>query len=306
MKTETKIFLFGGLLTLILVIVSVFLLQPKNETVRQTSTSSKELLPIDTINHGHGLAVDVADANKLYIATHHGLLLLQNEKDLYRIGVREDDYMGFSLHPTNPKVFFTSGHPKTGGNLGFQKSEDGGFTWQKISNGVNGSVDFHAMAVSPVNPNIIYGWYMRSLQRSIDAGKSWEIVTTNLSEVISLLADPKDESTVYAATTQGILVSNDKGKEWASLSSDLADGAVTVFAIDPQNPQQMFSFSQKLGLAKSSDHGIHWEKVNEDFDGDIVLYMAIDKQNPENIYLLTKANFIYKSVNNGTTWNRIR
>lgn len=306
MKTETKIFLFGGLLTLVLIIGAVFLLQPKDEKVRQTSSSSKELIPIDTITHGHGLAVDVADASKLYIATHHGLLLLQNEKDLYRIGASQDDYMGFSPHPKDAKVFFTSGHPKTGGNLGFQKSEDGGFTWQKISNGVNGPVDFHAMTVSPMNPNIIYGWYKGTLQRSMDAGKSWEKVTTNLSEVISLVADPQDESTVYAATTQGILVSKDQGNEWVNLSDDLTGSAVTVLAIDPQNPQQMLSFSQKLGLAKSNDGGKTWEKINEDFGGDIVFHMAIDRQNPENIYVLTKSNALYKSINNGTTWNRIR
>lgn len=306
MKTETKIFLFGGLLTLVLIIGAIFLLQPKNESGSQTSSSSKELIPVDAVTHGHGLTVDSADPNKLYIATHYGLLVLVNEKDLYQVGEKKDDYMGFSPHPSNPKVFFTSGHPSFGGNLGFQRSDDGGFTWTKISNGVNGPVDFHAMTVSPVNPHIIYGWYMGSLQRSMDEGKSWEKVATNLSEVISLLADPKDESTVYAATTQGILVSKDKGKEWVNLSDDLTGSAVTVLAIDPQNPQQMLSYSQKLGLAKTSDSGKTWESIKENFGEDLVFHMSIDKQNPENIYALTKSNSIYKSIDSGTTWNKIR
>ncbi|MBI2030127.1 exo-alpha-sialidase, partial [Candidatus Kaiserbacteria bacterium] len=54
--------------------------------------------------------------------------MLENEKDLYRVGKSRDDYMGFSPHPTEADVFFTSGHPSRGGNLGFQKSDDGGAT----------------------------------------------------------------------------------------------------------------------------------------------------------------------------------
>ena len=60
---------------------------------------ASNLYPEQSISHGHGLAVDVNDPSKVYIATHYGLLLLQNEKDLYRVGKSKDDYMGFSPHP---------------------------------------------------------------------------------------------------------------------------------------------------------------------------------------------------------------
>jgi hypothetical protein len=97
----------------------------------------------EAITHGHGLAVDVADSNKVYIATHEGIVTLINDKDLYEVAGPKDDYMGFSVHPTQANVFFSSGHSSRGGNIGFQKSEDGGITWKKLSNGVNGPVDFH-------------------------------------------------------------------------------------------------------------------------------------------------------------------
>jgi hypothetical protein len=108
---------------------------------RSTDTSESliqnQLVPESVISHGHGLAVDPNDSSKVYIATHHGLLVLQNDKDLYRVGASMDDYMGFSVHPTESNVFFSSGHPSLGGNIGFMKSLDGGFTWKKISNGVD-------------------------------------------------------------------------------------------------------------------------------------------------------------------------
>lgn len=299
-------------IVVILVVLGFFVFSQQRGSESGSPSSAEEnssvnsLIPVNEITHGHGLAVDVGDPNKLYIATHHGLLVLINEKDLYRIGGAEDDYMGFSPHPNNQKVFFTSGHPSFGGNLGFQKSEDGGVTWKKVSNGINGPVDFHTMAVSPVNSNIVYGWYNGALQRSADEGKNWTIIPQDLSNVISLVASPTDENVVYAATVQGLMISNSKGENWDNLSDELTGTAVTVLSINPQNSQKMLSFSQSLGLAKSSDGGKTWEKIKQDFGQDLVFYIAFDKQTSNTTYLLTKSNRIYKSTDNWDTWNVIR
>lgn len=288
---------------LLLVIVLGFLVfkPSSNQTINQTPVK-KELIPANEITHGHGLSVDVADPSKVYIATHHGLLLLKNDKDLYQVGSANDDYMGFSPNPTNSKIFFSSGHPETGGNIGFQKSEDGGFTWEKVSEGVNGPVDFHAMTVSPANPDLIFGWYQGAIQRSTDGGKTWEIVSTTNIPLINLAADPKDENIVYAASPQGLMVSKNKGKDWNSL----LDGFVSVVAINPQNSQELFSYSEKQQLAKSSDAGKNWKKMSVDFKGEIPLYISFNRQKPEIIYLLTEKNSIYKSTNGGDSWNKIR
>lgn len=264
------------------------------------------LYPENTIAHGHGLAVDAVDSNKLYIATHYGLFVLMNEKDLYRVGESRDDYMGFSPHPTSPQIFFSSGHPSRGGNIGVQKSEDGGVTWKKISNGVNGPVDFHAMAISPVNPNILYGWHDNALQRSLDGGQTWEIISASVPQIFQLVADAQNENTVFATTLQGLMRSKDKGTAWENISQDLKDGVVVTVAVHPQDLKKLLSFSQKLGLARSNDGGITWQKINEGFWGDLLLYMAFDKNKPESVYGLTKNNFLYHSINGGNTWVKIR
>lgn len=273
-----------------------------------SNSPSSNLYPEQAISHGHGLAVDVKDPNKLYIATHYGLLVLVNEKDLFRVGKSRDDYMGFSPHPTDASMLFSSGHPSYGGNIGFQKSEDGGFTWKKVSNGVNGPVDFHAMAISPVNFNLIYGWYQGNLQRSIDQGKNWEIVNRDLLPVY-LAADSQDENVVYAATPrgQGVMVSRDKGASWNSLSPELEGKAVSVIAIHPKDANVLLTFSEKLGgLGKSTDQGKTWQKVNEAFNGETILHIAFDRNSPSVVYALTHENKLYKSVDAGNTWNQIR
>lgn len=298
----------------LVVIVGFFILTQQgsnNLTNKEIKETSKELTPVNAITHGHGLAVDVADPNNVYIATHHGLLVLKNDKDLYQVGNKKDDYMGFSPHPTDPKIFFSSGHPSTGGNIGFQKSIDGGFTWEKVSNGVNGPVDFHAMTVSPANPNLIYGWFQGAIQRSEDGGKNWEIVSSTNVPIVNLAADSKDESIVYAASPQGLMVSKNKGKDW----SFLLDGFVSTIAINPQDSQKLLVFSEKQQLAKSNDGGKTWEKVIVDSKGETPLFISFNRQNPEIIYLLTEKNSLYKgtlspygdkSSNGGNSWSKIR
>lgn len=308
MKNKTLLF---GIIAVVIVLGIVLLMRGGDNTENNSSennSSENNLYPEKTITHGHGLAVDVKDPNKIYIATHHGLLVLMNEKDLYRVGKSKDDYMGFSTHPTEANVVFSSGHSSVGGNIGFQKSEDGGVTWQKVSNGVGGPVDFHAMAVSPVNPNLIYGWYQGNVQQSVDQGKNWKIVNQNLLPIY-LAADTQDENVVYAATTksEGVMISKDKGITWSPLSSELKGGAVSVIAIHPQDAKTLLIFSEKLGgLGKSVDAGKTWKKISEVFNKETILHITFSRSNPNVAYTLTHENKLYKSSDAGDTWTLIR
>lgn len=271
------------------------------------SAPANNLYPEESISHAHGLAVDSVDVNKLYVATHYGLLVLVNETDLYRIGTAKDDYMGFSVHPINAQTFFSSGHPSTGGNLGVQKSDDGGVTWEKIGNGANGPVDFHAMAVSAANPDIMYGYYAGALQRSVNSGKDWEVLAKEFPVIVNFATDPSNENIVFVSTAQnGLLASNDKGVSWTVVSEELKDTAITGLAIDPRNSQVMLSFSQNLSIAKSNDAGKTWQKINESFNGDMLLYIAFDRNTAGKAYALTNNNALYKSSDGGNSWSKIR
>ena len=300
--TMNKKILIFGLIALI-IIISV--------TIRLTSHSPKPvvrtLIPATEITHGHGMALDTKDPTKLYIATHHGLYVLKDDKNLYQVGENHNDYMGFSPDVNNPGVYFSSGHPETGGNIGFQKSEDGGFTWKQISDGLNGPVDFHALSVSPVDSSLVFGWYKGDLQRSTDGGKSWTAISTGFPAT-SLTADPKDKNLLYATTPAhaGVEVSRDQGKSWSVLSADLEGGTVSTVAVNPQETTKLLAFSEKLGgLGKSSDSGKTWQKVNETFNGEEVLYIAISRQDPTIAYALTHTNSVYKSLDGGESWKKV-
>lgn len=295
-------YLIGGAALLVAVLTLFWFASDSRSKVE----SASGLMPVSRFDHAHGMALDVADPGKLYIATHDGLYVLQNETDLFRIGSSKDDLMGFTAHPTEAGTFFSSGHPARGGNIGFQKSIDGGITWEKVSAGLGGPVDFHAMTVSVVNPEIVYGFFAGRIQKSIDGGRNWEYAKGSISP-ISLSSDPNRESVVYAATQSGVRVSEDKGDSWKSLSPQLEGGAVSVIAFNPHNAQIALTFAETLGgLGKSTDGGLTWSKINETFGGGAVLYIAFSKVQAGVVYSLTNQNSIFKSSDDGATWQKVR
>lgn len=294
MKTKTVI--TSVVVLAVAVVMSIWLATSR---AKNSAASAKELIPINAISHGHGLAVDPNDESKLYIATHYGLLLLEHEKNLYQVGSKRDDYMGFSPHPTDSNIFFSSGHPASGGNIGFQKSEDGGFTWKKISNGLGGPVDFHAMTVSPVDANVAFGWYKGDLQKTTDGGKSWTKNTTQFP-VVHLAVDVRDVQTLYASSPQGLFKSTDSGATW----KQLLNGFVSTSAVNPKSGN-ILSVSEKYELAESSDGGATWKSIPEKFAGETPLFISFYRGNPDIAYLLTEKNSVYKSTDSGHTWQKL-
>ncbi len=264
--------------------------------------SGKEYLsPASTLRDVHGLAVDVADPSKVWIASHNGLSMLKDDKELFAVGDKRDDYMGFSTHPSDPNIFYSSGHPASGGNIGFQKTTDGGRTWSKLSDGVGGPVDFHTIAVAQADPNIIYGVFRGQLQKSTDGGNSWQLVE-NAPQSILLATNSKDKDTVYAATQDGLRISTDQGKTWANTG---LDSAVFALAINPVDPKQMLASTKDQGLVRSVDAGITWQATASNAPQGI-MYIAFSKGDPRIFYVLTQDLSLHKTVDNGQSWQKVR
>ena len=255
-----------------------------------------------TLQDAHGLAVDRADESRVYIATHSGLIVLRNDATLERVGHAQDDYMGFTVHPSDPNTFYASGHPRAGGNLGFQKSTDGGTSWQKVSDGNNGPVDFHTMTVSQADPSLLYGWHGGQLQRTTDEGKTWKTLGAGLKKVISLTTGPADRDTVYAATADGLQFSTDRGATWKQ--SGLS-GTVTSLSVSPAAPQELTAFSLTDGLTRSSDRGTTWTKLSSYGSEAPVMHLAGDPQNAGTIYLINQELQIFKTTDNAASWKKV-
>ena len=161
-------------------------------------------------NHIHGLTFDPQDDNRVLLATHHGLYALDlGTRKVVPVGESRQDFMGFSVAAEDR--FFASGHPETGGNSGVLHSTDGGVTWTTLSEGVDGPVDFHQMTTSPADPQTLYGAFAGGLQRSQDAGATWEVIGPVPDGLVDLVGSALDPDTLYAATEAGLLRSQDAG-----------------------------------------------------------------------------------------------
>lgn len=254
-----------------------------------------EYVPVAGFSDVHGIAVNPERPDELYVATHNGLI---RGKDgaWARVGSMQDDLMGFSMHPANGSTFWTSGHPRTGGNMGVRLSTDGGFTWRTLS--LEG-VDFHAMTISPADPNVLWGSWRGETYHSADAGNTWNQYP-NGPTARSLTAHPKEKDTLYAMTQAGITRSTDAGKTWTSF----AQLAAVSLAIDPTNPNVMYA-GLADGLTRSLDAGRTWTRTSLT-TASPVGYVAIDPTNTANVYAATYATSVHETKDGGGTWTTLK
>lgn len=250
----------------------------------------------------HGIAVDPRDSSRIYLATHHGLFVVSNDGRAEQVSDVTADFMGFTPHPNNPDIFYASGHPATGGNLGFIASTDGGKSWEKLADGVGGPVDFHQMDVSKANPDVVIG-VSRGLQMSRDGGRSWEMVGPTPEGTIDIAASATDENTIFAATQGGILRSMDGGQSW--VLAHLLGRTATM--IDAAADGRLYAFMIGTGLIRTTEPGLNWQLVSNDFGEQFILHLAVDPSDSQKMYAVaynsqTRGLAIINSIDGGVTW----
>lgn len=125
-----------------------------------------------------------------------------------------------------------------------QITEDGGNSWRKIEN-INGAPKqsyVNNVYLSRHNANVMYvafnhhkyGDFKPYIFTSLDKGKTWKSIASNLPErgsVYAIEEDPIDTDLIFCGTEFGAFFSPDKGQHWKKLSSGLPTIAVRDIAI---------------------------------------------------------------------------
>lgn len=245
--------------------------------------------------HVHGLALDPADPERLFVATHHGLHALDlSNGEVVPVGESRDDFMGFSVGGGGQ--LFASGHPAGGGNAGVLRSTDGGETWEAITEGAGGPVDFHQMTASVADPQTLYGAYAGSLQQSRDSGRSWEVVGPAPEGLIDLAASALDPEHLYAATESGLLGSEDGGATWAPRGP--WTGPVSFVEAGPDASLHAFVVGE--GLVRAGEESLEdWTTVSPPLGGDYLLHFAASG---ERAFAVTGSGMLLASEDGGQSW----
>jgi len=279
----------------------------------------------------HGLGISTSgngdnSNNSLYLATHNGLFkkdLGNNNSGWIEIGNDKSDLMGFAIDPSNKSVMYSSGHPQTGGNLGFRTSTDYGVTWQNVSSvTAPNPIDFHTMTIGN-NTEIIYAASSMgdNIFVSTDKGENWTITNPpNGQQVITLAVNKSHSNNVYAATTEGLFSSKDQGKNWQEVEDELIsknntmvtgieisqDGKTAYAFVVPNQPDET---SEEGYIIKSIDGAESWAKTDGQIPGvQFVSKFAFDNNGDVYAALIQDniqtgvASSVYSSKDSGMTW----
>lgn len=252
--------------------------------------------------HFHGIAVDPGNPSHLYLATHHGLFRVGPDGTARRISETDDDFMGFTPHPTDASTLYASGHPVGGGNLGFITSSNGGKSWTRISTGVRGPVDFHQMDVSRADPKVIYGVH-GGLQVSSDGGRSWRMAGPVPKGLIDLAASAMEANVLYAATRGGLLKSTDAGRSW-QYNYTLRRPVTMVQATSRGD---VYAFVVGTGLIRTKEPGLNWRTIGGKLGSRYILHLAVDPTKVGNLYAVTfdpqtRRSAVLASRDGGRSW----
>jgi photosystem II stability/assembly factor-like uncharacterized protein len=185
-----------------------------------------------------------------------------------------------------------------------------------------------AIQIDPKHPNVIYASTRGpdSVLKSTDAGKTWSVADTGLTNpasltdsedlrVDALALDPRSPNVLYAGTGLGVFKTTDGASTW-KLASDgidlrdgnrhlLIEGAIYALGIDPLHTSTVYAAGMG-GVWKTTTSGATWKRVLRYR----VLSVAIDPRRPRTVYgsgmkrwpRSTPRSSIYKTVDGGGTW----
>ncbi len=192
-------------------------------------------------------------------------------------------------------------------------------SWSSIGPGGGGRLT--SLAFAP--PNTIYvGNDVGGVFRSLDGGKSFEIINNGLQNyvVLTIAVHPDYPSTIYLGTAGGLYISVDNGEHWEwsrngfpSIKQYNWSAPITSLAIDPNNPEIIFAgvgdslrhrFGQGL-IYKSEDSGEHWAIINtgsSNLHSKAIIYSILVFPQSSNEIIVSTDYGVYKSMDGGINW----
>ena len=238
-----------------------------------------------------------------------------------------------------PMLFYMG---TTGG--GVWRTQNGGTTWENISDGYFGS-SIGAIEVSKSHNNVIYvgGGEVTvrgnvspgtGMYKSVDGGRSWKNVgLLNSRHIVRIRIHPTNPEIVYAAVLgdlfkdteeRGVYKTIDGGKTWKRmLFKNGRSGAVDLI-LDPVNPDVVYASTWNVrrtphdfssggegsGLWKSNDGGETWESLS-DMEGMPegtlgIIGVTVSPANPERVWAIIENDNggVFRSDDGGKTWTK--
>ena len=228
---------------------------------------------------------------------------------------------------------------------GVWKTEDGGATYENISDGYFGG-SIGAVAVSESDPNVIYvGQGEKTVRgnvssgfglwKSTDAGKSWKhIGLQDTRHIGRIRIHPTDPNIVYVAAMgdlwkssehRGVYKTIDGGKTWNKILFANQDAGAVDLVLDPNNSRVVYASTWNVRrtpynfssggpgshLWKSTDSGETWENLTDKPnmpDSPIgIIGVSVSPVNSDRVYAIIEAQDggVFRSNDGGNSWKKV-
>ena len=195
--------------------------------------------------------------------------------------------------------------------FGVFKSVDKGRSWSAVYSRT--TADISSLVMSLVTPSTLYFATRTGLVfKSIDGGENWTAGASISIDIkrdlsCSLVVDPINPATLYAATAKGISRSVDGGANWSEASNGITGTVVSALTLDRSSPANLY-VGTRSGAFKSIDGGASWSAISSGL-AIFVRTFVFDPTNSAIAYAgiggSADNDGVYKSTDGGATWTAI-
>ncbi len=184
-----------------------------------------------------------------------------------------------------------------GTETGFiNKSIDNGINWNLLAQGYNFGGGITALAIDPLNEDIVYAVGGKQIHKTTDGGENWTPMLSVSDQFYAdkITIDATNPSKIFAAGSSGVQMSVDAGNTWTNVST-LASFDVHIKPTSADTVYAITSFGGNFNVIISTDGGETFSNDSnfpsqiQEVSGGL---LAVTPAAPDNLYV------IMLSVNN--------
>lgn len=199
--------------------------------------------------------------------------------------------------------------------MGVFETKNGGEQWTKKMEGMKEVLMVVTLGMDPTRPYMLYAGTSGGVYKSIDRADHWDKVnnglvpaamlkTSRALNVTSILVDPFEPDTVYAATLAGLYKTTDAAKSWTRIGQALPDQMIVGMVLDRARRGVIY-ITGRDGVHRSDDAGVTWKLINRGFVTTNIRSIAQSAVDPKVLYVGTNGSGLYRSADTGETWERM-
>ncbi len=189
---------------------------------------------------------------------------------------------------------------------GIWKSINSGTSWTPLSDNSSARMTVNAIAVDPLNVNVVYTSTTGGNFKSIDGGATWTVIPTIGGTIRKFLIQPGTSNTVFAASTSGIYRSLNAGSSWTLVNNISTEDI--EFRPNEVNTMYATGSSSSGHFRRSTDNGATWTVMGAaaGITNSGRTLVSVTPADPNVVYVVQASGSVfgrmYRSVDGGTSF----